>query len=522
MSLLSRFWSRDHLARKAAADLLGAIFLIEDDVIRKVSARILEQANALDKESIRKGYEAQAAERKAFAADPNARRRLADESLVVRDGVAVIGLKGVMLKEVPSAFSLFGEPAVSTNFVRLQLDIANQRQDVRSILILADTPGGAVDGTDALGTDVYNSKKPVHVYAGDLAASAGVWVSSQASRFTAGSTAAIGSIGVYTIIDDTSKLFEMNGIKVHKVSTGGVKGALEDGLEISPEALADVQRRIDTIGAMFVDAVAKGREMDRSKIEKLKTGQVWFGEEARVRGLIDAVETEAEAFEAARKAAEPSQTRVVVDDPLEEDPFEEGAKAEENSMKLAEIYAKLAKGEKLTEAEQTFLREKTGEPEPTPPASNKATPAPIVRVDVDTSKDAKIAALEKKLEELETSQKRADYLKQAAAYKYVPGLSIAEIADELAAADIRGPEAGAKKRQHFAAVHEMIQASKAFDVLGSSRSGDDSPMGQLQALARQIRAKDPKKSELEALTDAGELRPDLYDAAQFEATPLPE
>lgn len=511
MGLLTRFWSRDRFARNSAAELLGAAWLVQPGTLDPIASRLIAQANALPKAEIRAAYEQYAAEQKLFAADMGARGRAADESLVVVDGVAVISVAGLMMKEVPSAFSLFGEKATSTVHARLQLDAANKRDDVRSILLMLDTPGGMVDGTDALASDIASSQKPVHAYAADLAASAGIWISSQAARFSVGRTASIGSVGVYTVIDDTSKLYEEAGVKSHLVSSGGVKGGLEQGIQISEEVLADVQRRIDSIADLFVAAVAEGRGLSVADVRKLATGHVWHGAEAVARGLADAVETDDQAFEAAKAAAGTKPTSVVGNALASDASTSAKPGAKESDMNLSAIYAKLEKGEKLTAEEQKFLRQKAGEPAPS--IETRADVPDDVRREL-AAVEARNQSLAKEVAEMKAAQKRTGYLAEASKLKFVPGLSSDEIADELAAADSRSPEAGAKVRKHFATVNEAMKSSKAFEAFGSTRSGDDSPMGQLKAKAAAIRAAKPKLSELEALAEAGEQNPDLYEAAQ--------
>jgi hypothetical protein len=69
-------------------------------------------------------------------------------------------------------------------------------------------------------------------------------------------------------------------------------------------------------------------------------------------------------------------------------------------------------------------------------------------------------------------------------------------------------------RQHLRATNECMRTSELFKVIGSSRSGDASPMAQLQTRATQI-ARETGISEIEALAEAGRERPDLYERVQL-------
>lgn len=534
MSVLSRYWSRDQKACAAAAELLGAKWLVPSGTLEPIGNRVLEGAAVLPKSAIRDFYAKYSRERE-LAADSNARRRRADESLIVKDGVAILHISGLMMKEVPSALALFDD-ATSTTFIRLQLAVANDRSDVRSILILADSPGGTVDGTEALANDVRSSTKPIYVYAPDLAASAMVWVGVQGDRFSAGPTANIGSIGVYTRIDDTSELFKLNGIKTKIISSGGVKGAIEDGVEISDAAIAEVQRRVDETTDLFVEAVARGRDLSKAKVQKLATGEVWKAKGALERGLIDAVETEAEAFEAVRKAGDrtPAPPKVLsaktqptiasVSGQSEQSADARIEEKETTTMTIEAILAKLSSGQALTAAEVAFLKEHTQQagapgipiaPLVSPLVSPTSAIASIA-VPGHAGETDEVAALRAEVAALKQSQKRETYLKEAANYKFVPGLSVEQIAGHLARADETwSKEEAAELRKSFKTTHESLRSSKLFESFGTTRTGEMNAEQKLNAKARELMAADTSISFAQAVDQAAQQNKDLYNEAEF-------
>ena len=167
-------------------------------------------------------------------------------------GVALVHLAGGLQK----SRSKFG--GTSTVAVRRALRQAAADDAVKSVLMLVDSPGGAVAGTHELNQDVraVAARKPVHAHVEDLCASAALWAVSGASKITANLPAQIGSIGVYAVLWDESEAMEMAGVKVHVVSTGGLKGACTPGTEISEELLEDVQRDVDEFNTFFQQALA--------------------------------------------------------------------------------------------------------------------------------------------------------------------------------------------------------------------------------------------------------------------------
>lgn len=203
-------------------------------------------------------------------------------------GSAIIQINGPMTKG-ENLWTMFGF-ATSTLAVRAALRDAVADSDVKSIMLLIDSPGGEVSGTDELAEDVRaaNRAKPVHAFVDDLGASAAMWVASQAETITSNRMAMVGSIGVYTVVVDASEAFEAQGVKVHVVSTGDFKGGAF-GAPVSEAQLAEVQKRVDSINVEFKAAVKRGRGMKAAALDKIADGRVFMSAEAKELGLIDSV-----------------------------------------------------------------------------------------------------------------------------------------------------------------------------------------------------------------------------------------
>jgi len=248
----------------------------------------------------------------------------------VKDGVAVIGVTGPMTKYETSFQSLLG--GTSTLRVRESLKAANADNSVKAILLHIESPGGTVGGTAELYDAVVASKKPVHAHIEDLGASAALWVASGAKTISANKSAHVGSIGTYTAIQDTSGAYAKDGVKVHVISSGGVKGAGVDGAPVSDAYLEETQKRIDAITDLFVEAVAKGRGMSKSKVKELADGRVHLATAAMGLGLIDKVASLDEAhFSIARSAMNEDQIKAA-----EALAAEKAAENEQLKAKLAE------------------------------------------------------------------------------------------------------------------------------------------------------------------------------------------
>lgn len=207
---------------------------------------------------------------------------------VTSDGIAVIELRGMLMKQASSM-----SDSTSTVAVRRQVRAAAASSDVNGILLVIDSPGGTVAGTMDLAADLRAAaaKKPLFAHIEDIGASAAYWQAAQAQRISAGPSALVGSIGVFTVVYDLSKNAEQQGVQVHVVRFGALKGAGTPGSEITEEQLAKWQQLIDGRGNDFIAAVAAGRRLPSSTVRELATGDVWKGAEAQTVRLVDAIES---------------------------------------------------------------------------------------------------------------------------------------------------------------------------------------------------------------------------------------
>ena len=219
------------------------------------------------------------------------------------DGIAIVSVSGPLMKHQASMAN-----NSSTAMLRRVIRSLSHDSNVGGIMLVVDSPGGTVSGTEELAKEIAaaGKRKPTHAYIEDLGASAAYWVSSQAERIAANATALVGSIGTYAVIEDFSKLAEQKGVKVHVVRAGEFKGSGVPGTEVTSEQLANMQRVIDGLNDHFLDGVATGRGLSRSTVKDLNDGRVHLAEKAKDLNLIDSVESLAEAIDLLRTTSKPT------------------------------------------------------------------------------------------------------------------------------------------------------------------------------------------------------------------------
>lgn len=272
-------------------DLLAAVFgshplMIDAQHLRAFAARV----GQLDDEKLNKGHPAQVLARTSH-------------KYAVRDGVAHLDLSGILLGSADWLLDAWGvDYTVSPHFAAA-ISQADADPAVRQIVIDADSPGGSVQGLQGAFEAIRDAKKPVMVAVTGMLASAALYITAAADHITAEPASMVGSIGTVVVVRDFSKLFEDAGIITHVVSTGPLKGAGTTGAPISDAHLASLQAIVDDLGAQFRAVLVEGRGLAADAVQALATGEVWLGAQAKARGLIDSVNTNALAA-ASKKAKE--------------------------------------------------------------------------------------------------------------------------------------------------------------------------------------------------------------------------
>lgn len=213
------------------------------------------------------------------------RNNLFNRTTLTRGGIRIVSIEGTMMRGESS----FG--GTSTVIARKILRAAMDDPNTLGTLLLEDTPGGTVAGTDEFASDIraHGVLKPIRTHVNGLMASAGFWVGSQTSFITASRTSQIGSLGTVAVVHDMSEAAAKQGIKVHVVSTGDFKGAFTPGSEVTKAHLADLQSLVNELNEFFKEAVMDGRGLSSKEVNKLFDGRVHLAETALKLGLIDAV-----------------------------------------------------------------------------------------------------------------------------------------------------------------------------------------------------------------------------------------
>jgi protease-4 len=122
---------------------------------------------------------------------------------------------------------------------------------------------------------------------GSVAASGGYYVACASDLIVANPGTITGSIGVIMQFSNFEELLKKIGIKGMVLKSGEHKDIGSPFREMTPEEKAIMQEVLDNVHQQFIQAVAEGRKLDRSKVIQVADGRILTGEQAKNLGLVD-------------------------------------------------------------------------------------------------------------------------------------------------------------------------------------------------------------------------------------------
>jgi protease-4 len=200
--------------------------------------------------------------------------------------IELISLNGAISDDAASSL-LSTSGNITPSFVRHRIEEAEEDASIKAIILNINSPGGSVGASQEIAYTVRNAKKKIVVFGGDMIASGGYYISSQADLIICKPGSLVGSIGVISEFPDLSGLYDKLGIKMQTIKSGKNKDMFSRSL--TPEEERKFQTLSDEIYMQFINDVAKGRKMEKQKVKELATGEVFAATHAKKLGLIDEI-----------------------------------------------------------------------------------------------------------------------------------------------------------------------------------------------------------------------------------------
>lgn len=180
--------------------------------------------------------------------------------------------------------------------------VKNLREEITSILMIAtpddevvvclDSPGGMVHTYGLAASELARIRQrqiPLTAIVDKVAASGGYLMASVANRIIAAPFAIIGSIGVLAQLPNFNRLLKKHDIDYEQITAGEYKRTLSLFGKNTDKGRKKFQEEINEVYELFKKFVTEYRpQLD---INKVATGEYWFGTRALELNLIDELMT---------------------------------------------------------------------------------------------------------------------------------------------------------------------------------------------------------------------------------------
>ncbi len=170
------------------------------------------------------------------------------------------------------------------------LQVADPNKD--EVVVTLESPGGVVHGYGLAASQLLRIKQgglKLTVCVDKVAASGGYMMACTADEIFAAPFAILGSIGVLAQIPNFHRLLKKNDVDFKVITAGEYKRTLTLFGENTEKGEEKFKQQIQETHDLFKGFVAKNRPS--LNIEKVATGEYWYGEQALELGLIDKIQT---------------------------------------------------------------------------------------------------------------------------------------------------------------------------------------------------------------------------------------
>ena len=180
------------------------------------------------------------------------------------------------------------EGVAGDRFVKV-IDDVRKDPTVRAVVLRVNSPGGSVSASEKIreALKVLMAEKPVVASYGNYAASGGFWISAGCQKVYCNANTVTGSIGVFSMIPEFSKVTKKFGVNVETVGSNKHSDMFSLMRPFDSKELAYMQASVEDIYESFVNLVAEGRGLEPARVDQIAQGRVWMGSDALDLSLVD-------------------------------------------------------------------------------------------------------------------------------------------------------------------------------------------------------------------------------------------
>jgi protease-4 len=161
------------------------------------------------------------------------------------------------------------------------------KDDPDVVIYEINSPGGGVVASKEAARVIRDVDTPTVCLLKEVAASGGYWMASACDRIVADSLSITGSIGVTSTYLEFSGLLNDFGVEYVNLTSGRYK---DMGSRFKNLTDAEQEKFDDILGTVhdeFIQAIAENRNMSEQAVRDAATGEIYLGQDAKERGLVD-------------------------------------------------------------------------------------------------------------------------------------------------------------------------------------------------------------------------------------------
>ena len=214
---------------------------------------------------------------------------------VVKEGnelkkIAILEVDGV-IQDTGEAGSLFQTSGYNHQDFMKKLNYIKEDDSVKGIIIKVNSPGGGVlesaEIHDKLVDIQKDTKKPVYISMGAMAASGGYYISTAAKKIYASPETLTGSLGVIMEGYNYKGLADKYGVDFVTIKSGKYKDIMSPTRDMTDEERQILQNMVNNSYEGFVKVISEGRHLSVDQVKKIADGRVYDGRQAKDLKLID-------------------------------------------------------------------------------------------------------------------------------------------------------------------------------------------------------------------------------------------
>ncbi|WP_066311230.1 signal peptide peptidase SppA [Bacillus sp. FJAT-29814] len=204
--------------------------------------------------------------------------------------IVILDVDGV-IQDTGEAESLFADSSYNHQSFMKKLNMIKEDDSVKGVIVRVNSPGGGVVESaeihDKLKEIAKDSKKPVYISMGSMAASGGYYISTAANKIYASPETLTGSLGVIMEGINYKGLADKYGVDFVTIKSGKYKDIMSPSREMTEEERQILQKMVDNSYEGFVKVISDGRGMSIDQVKQIADGRVYDGRQAKELNLID-------------------------------------------------------------------------------------------------------------------------------------------------------------------------------------------------------------------------------------------